>query len=780
VRLRRPDRGALAWAATWALLLTLAGAVHHLLHRPGPFLALAALLVLVWTAGLADAVVQARVAQARRVTPWNVCLGLAIAHALVLVNLLVPPGIALIPTVPDLIEAYPTDQNAVSGAGGLTAGVSRAGTLTLLRWPGPAGRDHLDWRAAPGRPAGVGADEAMGVFAGVVLGEQVHWLRDPAFATTQRYASDEGDAIVTEHVNEALGLTAVETVFVRPDQDLLVWRVEVSRAPPDAPVEVVWHANLAPCTRKLPYLATSDWALDHTNDFAAAYHQGDDALVHFRPNADADLPERPADVDAWVDGVDAAYGAGAVFALGLAEASSRAGVGPDEGVARPIATDRFAAGAALGVLGRRLEGTERAATLLLAAGPSVDGPDGARTLLQQARAQPYAEHRAQADAAWAAWLATARLPATDDPHVLRLAKRSLLVIRGACDRPSGAVVASVATQLPYALDWARDGAFINLALDEAGYPGLVDAHNAYYLRVQRQDGLLAGTYPMNTYEDGTPGGPIFLEIDNAALAVWTLVDHARFLDGAGRATYADRAWPAVARGAEFLTRWRDPFTHLPLPAHEDDNPAFTRGIQGSVSAILALRAAVGFARDRGATDEADRWAARQAELEQALFATFWDEDDGRFRDGSFKELDASAWALWPCAVFAPGDPRAARQGEALWAELQRTLKGEKARTGYDAKHVLALAALWGPDHPRRAELVEAYQTLVRDLPTPDTGLLGEHCRIVKGPDGQVTFTNLNDMPHVWEHALHLLATTRLFPPEDARGDGADDGAKDDR
>jgi GH15 family glucan-1,4-alpha-glucosidase len=403
------------------------------------------------------------------------------------------------------------------------------------------------------------------------------------------------------------------------------------------------------------------------------------------------------------------------------------------------------------------------ATLYLAAGGSLDGPRGARTLLRQARTQRYAEHRELSRAAWAAWLARARLPDTDDAQLLTLARRSLAVLRAACDRPSGSMVASVAPQLPYALDWTRDGAFLNLALDEAGYPELVTRHNAYYARIQRADGLLAGTYPMNTYEDGTPGGPIFLEIDNAALATWTLADHTRFLPEPERQAYRERVWPAVRRGAQFLVRWRDPWSHLPLPANEDDDPGFSRGIQATVTAILALRAAETLARDLSAGD-ADGWKRRRAELTEALFRHLWDDDAGRLVDGGPKELDASAWAIWPCAVFEPGDPRADAQGEYLWRELQRALSGEKARSGYDAKLFLALAALWGPHHPRRPQLVEAYRRFAHELPTPDTGLLGEHYRIHRQPGGGVRFEHLNDVPHVWEHALHYLTLLRLFPP----------------
>ena len=46
----------------------------------------------------------------------------------------------------------PTDVNAVSGAGRLTAGVAARGALTLLRWPSPGHPDHVEYLATNHQP----------------------------------------------------------------------------------------------------------------------------------------------------------------------------------------------------------------------------------------------------------------------------------------------------------------------------------------------------------------------------------------------------------------------------------------------------------------------------------------------------------------------------------------------------------------------------------------------------------------------------------------------------
>src|SRR5262249_28893912 len=92
-----------------------------------------------------------------------------------------------------MIRANPSDLNGIAGTGGLTAGFSEAGTLTVLRWPGPASLDHLDWFTLPGKPKGTGALEGMGAFAGVNVmlpgGRVTSRLRDPACKRTQACAS---------------------------------------------------------------------------------------------------------------------------------------------------------------------------------------------------------------------------------------------------------------------------------------------------------------------------------------------------------------------------------------------------------------------------------------------------------------------------------------------------------------------------------------------------------------------------------------------------------------
>ena len=172
--------------------------------------------------------------------------------------------------------------------------------------------------------------------------------------------------------------------------------------------------------------------------------------------------------------------------------------------------------------------------------------------------------------------------------------RAFLNIRTGTDRETGAIVASISRQPSYQLDWPRDGAFFNVALDIAGLSDLVDKRLDFYESVMRQnpvppvplidqpvpgwpdnpgkDLFPPDSWEMNYYADGMVGGPIRLEIDNTALLIWAYVYHLGHVAPEDLNEAMERIWPVVERGAEFLTYWRDGETGLVWWANEDDRP----------------------------------------------------------------------------------------------------------------------------------------------------------------------------------------------------------------
>jgi GH15 family glucan-1,4-alpha-glucosidase len=90
--------------------------------------------------------------------------------------------------------------------------------------------------------------------------------------------------------------------------------------------------------------------------------------------------------------------------------------------------------------------------------------------------------------------------------VIELFKRSLLLIRIHADRDGGIIAAADSDIMAFNRDtytyvWPRDGAFVSLALDEAGYGEVTGHFFEFCCRVQSPDGYLLHKYN----PDGSPG-----------------------------------------------------------------------------------------------------------------------------------------------------------------------------------------------------------------------------------------------------------------------------------
>jgi hypothetical protein len=411
--------------------------------------------------------------------------------------------------------------------------------------------------------------------------------------------------------------------------------------------------------------------------------------------------------------------------------------------------------------------------------------------LEGARAEPAEDVLARTEAAAAAYLAPLALPPAEaDPDLVAFCKRVLLNIRVGTDVGTGAIVASITRQPPYGEDWPRDGAFFNAALDVAGRPDLVDRHLRFYVPLQRDepaepvpflnpDGpgtpedpndprYPADAWEMNYYADGRTGGNIRFEVDNTALLVWSFVDHAGWT--ADPTAWLEEVWPTVRRGAELLTRWRDPATGLVWPANEDDSAAFTQGLQGAGTVFLALREAARAAIALGHDDDAARWLERAGELRTAILTHLYDEAEG-FVAAPLVENPGSAyggpaaWIAWPVALLPGDDPRVVAQLQRDLAVMLAHVRGETEGSAYVTKTALA-AALTQPDGPDREAALEIATRLARDIAEPDTRQLGEvFLSIDDDGDGRADrFSNRVATPHLWEGALVYLTAMAYYEP----------------
>ncbi len=684
----------------------------------------------------------------------------------------------------------PANVNGVTSNGAMAAGISAQGEVTVLRWPKPGYNDHVYYLTPVLQDTSItrelpymGAAPNAGVFGGILVegAAQISWLRDAPWRHDQFYRSDASNVLVTTGEDPRIGLSFSIEDFVVPGHDVLVRHYTFSRHEGTSieRLRFIAYENLAPCSYRMPYLVLHDWYLDDANDFALLYRASEDALLHFHPHeakrvkmrryvrADQATIDR-IDLDALFPPRPNRRMPPVYFAIG----ADRPSVGHQCGLEREGATpeDAFldsqdgelsgssiAVGKASGALAFDLDlsAGDAEVTLFFAAAGSQRG---ALSELQWARDRGKDALLAATEAWWSDWIAPAVLPDTDDPEILRTAKRTLISIRQGYDNESGAIVASITAQPPYGFDWPRDGAFFNHALDLAGYHDLVTRHNRFYARVQRQG---TGTYAMNYFSDGLVGGPIFFEIDNSALAAWTLWDHASFLeDEEERRAYLAEVYPALRNTVEFLARWRDPKTGLPRRAFEDDNPKPSQGLQGAITVHLALESGIAAGEVMGEDPAVlESWRRRLAELREAIMTHLYDPEEGRFLAGRGQV----AWLIWPARFLPPDDPIIEREAARIFGEIVPPLRRTATGSSYDGKITLALAKIGWESNDPIYTLRWAIDVLMREVPSPGTRHYGEvYVLLDDDGDGVPEFHNRTALPHLWTAALDYMSALTYY------------------
>ncbi len=668
-------------------------------------------------------------------------------------------------------EAYgPTDVNAQTGDGRLTVNENAAGTLTVFKYPNPSYYNQVKYlaisRDAHGRVQAQFPNE--GSFAGIAYrtaqGPGFAWLR--SWSSTQTYDSPDTPVPVTVYRSPArLGLTVVDADLVAPGTSTLVRQFWVRRTPrsPVRAARFVYFENFNPIASRITYAPVEDWCLSQLSDQSARYDAAASAILN-----------------GW-HGVDQATGkaTSVAIAIGFDASAAQHQVGgdgydqatlpgqPPDPYLHPSSLDgaSSATGQTTGALalGLRFDRLGRAAARVeIAAGRE---PAGALAALRAARRGSF---RSQLDAVagdWRRWLARTLLPATRDPRVTFVAKRTLITIRLAIDPDSGAIVASSDTQGPYGEDWIRDGSFINQVLDRNGYQALVTRHNLFYAAIQTSLTNPSplrppGNWAMTSYGDGIDGGPIPFEIDETGLGIWALASHADHLATPQRGSYLRAEFPAIARAADFLTLCVDPLTGLQCPANEDDNFTPSESLHGAETTELGLRFALRAAAAlsvRGA--EVDAWRARLTRLDRAI-AALYDPATRSYREGNAKgnaynlDYGDGGWLLWPVRFRPYTDETMRGEAAAVGRSMSDSLRS--ARGEYEAKALLALAYAWS--RPTRAQSTLLRSTLAymaARLTTP-TGLFGEAWERFAGVPMPV-----EDMPHVWEHSLFYLAALQI-------------------
>ncbi len=661
-------------------------------------------------------------------------------------------------------EKYgPTDITAVSGNRNLSVGLNDDGTVTVFKWPSPSFYDQIKYRTKDrGRPR-LGALLNEGAFLGLAWrrGDQGEWTFDwlRQWRSSQRFASARGDEVATTFRNPEEGLRVIVRDLVPPELDAFVRRVTVRRDNSSrvSRLRIFSFANFNPVISKTPREPIHDWCTEEDNDAGALYSSKQDAVLHVRSGTDISTGD-PSSVAL----IMALHGQSDGHQVGPDTFQTGAGgTAYDDSLDSDLSGSDSASGQADAALYDQLRfHRDKASTTVLMAAASTRRK--ALTVLGDARGRSFESLATAKRRWWREWLEKTPLPHRAPPAVTRLALRALITLIQNAD-PGGLLPTSIATQSPYGLDWIRHGAYINRALDQAGFTGMVRRHNLRYSRLQAdipQNGVPPGNWAPNFYADGVTGGifphQIPYEIDETGLGIWTLWDHyARTRN----LSYLFDVYPEIRLAASYLSEaCEDLSTGLQCVANEEDNPIPARTLVGAQAVWLGLDSAVKAATAVGPQEDANKaaWKARRDELGAAIDANLYNSQCRCYT----RNYEAGGSLLWPVRFLDDRPARRDSQAEVNWRHFRRVLKGEATAGRLEPRSLLGNLHAWS-DRRGKVKLVRrALAWIARVATTGETGLLGEDWRRYPGNKGRIT--TMVSQPHAWNQAMFYLAALRAY------------------
>jgi len=309
---------------------------------------------------------------------------------------------------------------------------------------------------------------------------------------------------------------------------------------------------------------------------------------------------------------------------------------------------------------------------------------------------------------WKSWVG--KLPqsyANVEPDIATLYKRSLLTVRAHVDNRGGIIAAAdsdimIFNKDTYTYVWPRDGAFVCMALDRAGYGEIAKKFYSFCCRVQSKDGYLLHKYNPDGslgsswhpwFRDGKPQLPI--QEDETALVIYAMWKHFKFMQDF---EYLQELFEQfIRKAADFLMKFRDKNTGLPLASY--DLWEEHRGVFSYTTAcvIAGLHAAAQISNILGHHKHAENYQNAADELRQAFLFHLFDQEKKCFvkkikqrEDGTWEKdntVDASVAIIALLDVLPPKDPRVISTMEHIENTLTvRTPVGGIARYQNDRYH----------------------------------------------------------------------------------------------
>lgn len=310
---------------------------------------------------------------------------------------------------------------------------------------------------------------------------------------------------------------------------------------------------------------------------------------------------------------------------------------------------------------------------------------------------------------WVSWVNKEPDKISDiSEEMCQIYKQSLLIMRTQIDN-HGAIIASSDLAImkfnkdTYTYMWPRDGAWVALALDHAGYGEISAKFFEFCAEIVTKDGYLLPKYNPDLsvgsswhpyYKDSKKQLPI--QEDETAIVLFALYKHYQCF---GDIEFMQKMYTSIVQKmGNFLVEYRDKNTGLPLPSY--DLWERERGISAyTCSAVYAgLMAAAFLSHILGHFNHHRRYEKAAFEVREAILKYLYDDNKKRFlkrieineSTGEIKKdyiIDASMHGLWIFGVLPPEDDKIFDTNQAIFKALSvPTAVGGLTRYEYDDYH----------------------------------------------------------------------------------------------
>ncbi len=292
---------------------------------------------------------------------------------------------------------------------------------------------------------------------------------------------------------------------------------------------------------------------------------------------------------------------------------------------------------------------------------------------------------------WLSWVNKEFLKTQNiGPDIQKQYKQSLLITRTQIDN-RGAVIAANDSDImkfnkdTYCYMWPRDGAWVSMAFNEAGYSEITERFFRFCADAINKEGYLLHKYNPDKsvgsswhpwYKNGEIQIPI--QEDETAIVLHALWRHFQLFKDI---EFLQEMYnPLIRRAGNFMMSFIDHETDLPLPTY--DLWERERGIFSYTAACTyaGLIAASNLSGVLGHFNHRRRYQKAAEQVQRGILEHLYDKETGRFlkrieinpHNGEVKKdygIDASMHGLWMMDVLPPDDPRIVKTNEAIYKTL---------------------------------------------------------------------------------------------------------------